>query len=286
MFLLPLLLSFPAAQNLVLNGDFESNTSSGCDYNLPNATFTSKMSNCYAYGPQNEIDIMDGSCYGPTGPVGSTKISLANDTGTSVDALTMALSGALTVGQSYTLRVYLYAHIESWAPSPLPIEIGVSTSASAQGTVVATFTPSTGVFTEYTATFAAPIAATHLSLQVVPFVDGWTHVDGVVLEGGGLQLDIAGACPGVNTATVTGATPSGSVAIGFSATAGSFTIPGGFVCGGTVLGLGGTPTLAAVVSANASGTASLAGNVPAALCGFSVQAVDLTTCATSNVVTL
>ncbi|MDA1260712.1 MAG: hypothetical protein O3A20_08825 [Planctomycetota bacterium] len=32
-----------SAQNLVVNGDFENNTSSGCDYNNSNASFNSKM---------------------------------------------------------------------------------------------------------------------------------------------------------------------------------------------------------------------------------------------------
>jgi len=81
-----------SAQNLVVNGDFENSTSSGCDYNNSNASFNSKMVSCNAYGPKEEIDIMDGgACYGPAGPVGDTKLGLANDNASSVDALVVKL---------------------------------------------------------------------------------------------------------------------------------------------------------------------------------------------------
>jgi hypothetical protein len=287
--ILPFLLAFAASQNLVVNGDFETNTSSGCDFNLSNSSFTSKMTGCIGYGTNlgsGELDIMEGGCgYGPDGPVGTTKIGLACDADYDVDAFTMTLSSPLSVGTTYTLSLWSYAYITSWAPSVCDVVVGLSTSAGTAGATIATFTPGTAGFAMGTATFTASVAATHISIAAEALVDGWTHVDGVVLEGG-LHLDVSGACPGLNTATVTGATPGGSVAIGISAVAGSFVIPSGFLCAGTVLGLGGTPSLAAVLSADGSGTATLSGSVPAALCGYSVQAVDLTSCTTSNVDTL
>ena len=274
-----------SAQNLVVNGDFENNSSAGCDYNNPNSTFDSKMPGCTAYGPSSEIDIMDsGGCYGPAGPVGATKIALACNGDSVNDALTMSLTGALVPGNSYTLKVHLYAHIESWSPSQLPLQIGLTTVAGTQGTVVATLTPTTTVFTQMTATFVAPLAATHLSLAALTnSVDGWTHVDGVELTGGGFSLAKTGSCPGATTLTTSGGTAGGLVAILYG-NAGSRTKPSG-LCAGTTVSIA-NPSVAAVLSANGAGSASLSFNAPAGACGKTVQAVDLQNCATSNTVVL
>lgn len=274
-----------SAQNLVVNGDFENNSSAGCDYNNANATFDSKMPGCTAYGPSNEIDIMDsGGCYGPGGPVGSTKIALACNGDPNHDALTMSLTGALVAGTSYTLKVHLYAHIESWSPGQLPVQFGLTTAAGTQGTVVATLTPTTGVFTQLTATFVAPLAATHLSLAALTnSVDGWTHVDGVELTGGGFSLAKTGSCPGATTLSTSGGTAGGLVAILYG-NAGSRTKPSG-LCAGTTVSIA-NPSVAAVLSSNGAGNASLSFNAPAGACGKTVQAVDLMNCATSNTVVL
>lgn len=283
MFLALILLS---AQNLVLNGDFENNSSVGCDYNNANATFDSKMTGCTAYGPSSEIDIMDGGgCYGPGGPVGATKVGLACNGDPNNDAFTMSLTGPLTAGASYTLKVHLYAHIESWSPGQLPVEFGLSTVAGAPGTVVATLTPTAGVFTQLTATFIAPNAATQLSIAaLVNSVDGWTHLDGVELtQGGGFALSATGSCPGATTLATSGGTGAGLVAILYG-NAGSRTKPSG-LCAGTTVGIA-NPSVAAVVAANGAGAASLSFNAPTAACGKTVQAVDLATCAVSNTIVL
>lgn len=274
-----------SSQNLVVNGDFENNTSSGCDYDLVNSAFNARMVSCNAYGTQNELDIMDGgSCAGPAGPVGSTKLGLATDGGASVDALVVKLSNTLIVGQTYTVKAHLLAQIERWAPLQLPIEIGVTTNPSSQGTVIATFTPSIGGFAQFSATFTATVAANYVSIQAAPNVSGWTHVDGVELSSGGtFALSKAGTCPGVTTLGTTGGTPSSSVAILYGSP-GSRTKPSG-VCAGTTVSLA-NPTLAAVINSNAAGSASLSFNAPAGACGRTVQAVDLPSCAVSNTVVL
>lgn len=272
------------AQNLVVNGDFENNTSSGCDYNNANSTFDSKMVGCRAYGPSNEIDIMDsGSCYGPAGPVGSTKVAIACNGDPNNDAFTMSLTGPLSAGGTYTLKVHLYAHIETWSPGQLPVVFGLTTAAGTQGTVVATLTPTAGSFTQLTATFVAPMAATHLSIAAQPStVDGWTHVDGVELTGG-FSLSKSGTCPGAATLSTAGGTPGGAAAILYG-NPGSRTKPSG-TCAGTTVNIA-NPTLAAVIVANGSGAASLSFNAPAGACGKTIQAVDLNSCATSNTVVL
>lgn len=102
-------------------------------------------------------------------------------------------------------------------------------------------------------------------------------------EWGGPDLRITGSCPGGKVLTITGATPLGSLAIAHGA-AGSFTIPSG-PCAGTILDIT-APTLAGFFNADVNGDFSLNFNVPAGLCGRTVQAVDMTTCLASQPIVL
>ncbi|MFG0330178.1 MAG: hypothetical protein ACF8PN_09800 [Phycisphaerales bacterium] len=90
------------------------------------------------------------------------------------------------------------------------------------------------------------------------------------------------------TLEATGATPNSNVAFIYAFGTGSVAIPNGNPCAGTILDLaGGSAQLGAVVTSDASGTATVTPNVPAAACGVVVvQALDVATCDTSNVVEL
>lgn len=109
-----------------------------------------------------------------------------------------------------------------------------------------------------------------------------TIIDNHTFGRQGPMLSLSGSCPGPMTASMTGFTPNGAVAIVLGANAAAFTIPNG-TCAGTVLGVT-PPSLVALLNANGSGALSLSKNAGAALCGRWLQAVDLRTCATSNVV--
>lgn len=101
---------------------------------------------------------------------------------------------------------------------------------------------------------------------------------------GGLSLTVTGSCPGQMSVAVSGATPGGTVAFIRAFGTGSCVIPGG-PCGGTQLGLScNGAALVGTDTADANGNASISGNAPAAACGRAfVQALDVTTCTTSNV---
>ncbi|MFG0329886.1 MAG: hypothetical protein ACF8PN_08315 [Phycisphaerales bacterium] len=100
---------------------------------------------------------------------------------------------------------------------------------------------------------------------------------------GGFSIEVSGTCPGALTVTATGATAGGTVALVYARNTGSFTIPGGFTCGGTQLGVDATVQLVQTRTADGSGTAVFSGNAPAAACGGVIQAIDAATCDTSNV---
>ena len=107
--------------------------------------------------------------------------------------------------------------------------------------------------------------------------------------GGGLQLAIGGTCGGPMTVQVSGGTPNGRAAIVYCFGPGGPTaIPPGNACAGTMLDLNSTAVVRDFVDLGPSGNGQTGPvNIPSGACGtVRVQAVDLGTCLTSNVVQL
>jgi choice-of-anchor B domain-containing protein len=98
----------------------------------------------------------------------------------------------------------------------------------------------------------------------------------------GPQLSISGDCPGPNAINLTGATPGGRVALLYARQPGSQVFPVG-ACAGTELGLGGLRVLT-VQNADGQGELDINPPLPAQFCGTSLQALDMQSCETSNVV--
>ncbi len=100
-----------------------------------------------------------------------------------------------------------------------------------------------------------------------------------------LAIGLTSPCPGPSTLTIDNGTPGGLVAVTWSPTVGSWSIPGAF-CTGTLFGLV-NPTVRAQVSMNASGSATIQANLPAIGCGYAyLQALDVVSCEPSNIVAL
>lgn len=113
---------------------------------------------------------------------------------------------------------------------------------------------------------------------------GFFQVDNIRLESGpGPVLSLSAACPGPVTLNLDDSAPFAIIGLAFGP-AGSFTIAGGS-CPGTLLDIG-SPTLAGIFSADATGSLSFGVTLPPALCGLTLQAVDLTGCLVSNPVVL
>ena len=96
----------------------------------------------------------------------------------------------------------------------------------------------------------------------------------------GLALTIGGQCPGRTQIEVTGATPGGRVVILRGTGPGSSQVPGG-PCAGAPLSLA-APSLVTAVDADADGRVLLTPNLSLPACGTSMQALDMTTCDTTN----
>ena len=114
-----------------------------------------------------------------------------------------------------------------------------------------------------------------------------TNIIGYITGGGGqrLSLSVSGNCPGTSTFEIFGATPNASVALVYGFGDGPTTIPPSLPCAGTVLDVGNPNLDYRVIRADANGEAVFPTFIPANACGLvNVQALDLETCATSNVV--
>ncbi len=167
------------AQNF-LNGSFEINTSSPCNYNLSNATFTATVSFTVAYGGGGELDIMGpgaGCPYG-TPECGNWHIGMAYPSAGSPDAFTMELSAPLVAGNTYTMSFWDKG--DGTYPPAMPIQIGVSTVPGATGTPVYTGpVPTINVWNQRIFTFVAPNNGMYISVETTGW--RWTHVDDFVL---------------------------------------------------------------------------------------------------------
>ena len=257
------LLAVPAvAQNLVLNGSFERNSTSGCAFNLSNPEFTSSLAACTGFGLSSEIDIMeDGTCgYGLAPPQGATKLGIAANNDGISDAFSIRLWQSTIAGRPYKLVFQANSHISDFSPEVGAVEVGLSNSATDFGIKVAELVPSTVAWSVYGELVIAPIAASYLTVRPLVTADCWIHVDDFHLDGSGpagLSMDDDGS-----TLRVDGATPGSAVAV-----------------------MSGPATLLAVLVADELGQAAWAHESDVGI-PLSLQAVDLSTRTVSAALTL
>lgn len=103
----------------------------------------------------------------------------------------------------------------------------------------------------------------------------------------GPGLVASGSCPGQVTLQVNRATPGRRVAFLYAQGIGDPAVPKELPCAGVELGLDRTAALLGAAIADDNGQASITANAPARACGrLFVQAIDLTSCVTTNVVGL
>jgi len=102
----------------------------------------------------------------------------------------------------------------------------------------------------------------------------------------GISLIVDATCPAGGPISVSwsGATPTGQIALIFARNTGSFVIPSGNPCSGTILGLGANQLqLAYQGGAGANGSKNLNSNAAPGACGGYLQLLDQFSCGTSNV---
>jgi len=167
---------------LILNGDFETTSFLGCDFNQSNASFTNGMANATGFGAASQIDVMvspTGCSYLLAPTSGSVKVGICSQTsaGNVVDAFSLHLSEALNAGESYTLSFDAIAYAQGFAPDIGDVLIGVSTVPSAFGTLVYSATPQAMNWQTFGTTFVAPNNGQYLTVKQELFGISWNHLD-------------------------------------------------------------------------------------------------------------
>lgn len=157
-----------------INGSFENTTSTGCDYNISNSVFHSKMPNVFAFGSSNEVDIVRQACYITSIPDGDVAIALAAN-----DAVAMELSAPLVSGDSYKITFKAFGNI-SFNASLNNLSIGSSMSNNAPGTVIYTAYPTADVWSDFSFDFVAPNTGSFITISGSN-AGGWTNIDNFVI---------------------------------------------------------------------------------------------------------
>lgn len=97
-------------------------------------------------------------------------------------------------------------------------------------------------------------------------------------------MTVTGSCPDALQAEIHGASANKQVALLYGFGLGSFVIPNGYPCAGTMLGLDNSVTLGTTLTANAAGDIVFPFTTPPGACGtVYLQALDLETCAVTAV---
>ena len=167
--------------NIVINGDFEDNTAVDDQFNMSNATFNATIADATAFGPDEQIDLMDTTpTYGLAPQSGDWKLGIGSD-GTInsgvFDAFSFDLSVGVMAGKTYSLSFYAHAVTESFSPAIVDVEVGLSTSATDFGTLVFAGSASSVAWTQLGGNFVAPINASYLTVRDPNSGDGWNHID-------------------------------------------------------------------------------------------------------------
>ena len=167
----------PAQANLVLNGGFETNTSSGCDFNKSNAGFTAAMANASGFGSGNEIDIMEGACLNaPGAQSGTTYVGIHTFDSGHVDAFSLALSAPLAIGATYRLELYARG-----LNSVDDLEIGLSTSATDFGSLIYSTTANFGSWQLKATDFLAAGGEAFLTFRAGTAGNDYVYLDTISL---------------------------------------------------------------------------------------------------------
>ena len=139
-----------------INGNFETNTSTTCSYNLNNPTFTSAMSNMYSFGSSAQGDIQTFGCYGDP-QNGSWCVGVGTTSSGGYDAMGIELSSSLIVGNLYELTFWAMPNT-SFNPVVDSLQIGLSTNNNSMGTIIYTVMTTGTAWQQYTVQFNPPSA--------------------------------------------------------------------------------------------------------------------------------
>ena len=167
----------------VLNGDFEINTSSTCEFNLSNSFYSSFMSNSWGIGLKEELDIQTTICGYATPPSNNWFVSLSKIPGLGYDELSLKLSANVVSGNTYQIS-YLEFGSNLFECFNTPLEFGLSTDSSKFGQQIFSSLPVMNAWTQRNFTFIAPNNGRFITVRIDSggTTKGWNFIDNIQLR--------------------------------------------------------------------------------------------------------
>jgi len=157
-----------------LNGSFE-NTGGICSINLHNNVFNYLMSDCFAFGTGDNLDILIDTCGFGLAQEGNFYIGLAVDTSnTLTDALSLKLSSSVISGHTYTIYFYNRQYFEFEANL---LEVGYSSDSLSFGNVIDTAAIPSTEWEIVTFSFSPIITCRYITIRSIAGSYGWNQVD-------------------------------------------------------------------------------------------------------------
>lgn len=176
-------MAVPASANFVVNGSFELNVPQTTVYNMSNAFATSNVTALTAFGPADEIDLMEDSSnsFGLAAVDGIHKLGIHNQAAGAVnrDEYTLALTGPLSAG-TYTLSFWAHSVLD-FDPDLGTVEVFLGSSAGSLGSLVYVTPTLTTGWVNYVASVTAVGGETHLGMTVGASGETWAHIDNISL---------------------------------------------------------------------------------------------------------
>ena len=157
-----------------LNGSFEGTAATG-GFNLSNSDFNNQMNNCFAFGVNSQVDIINNSCGYGSAQDGNYFIGLAVDnTNTLVDEMSIKLASPLVAGENYVLNFY---HRKDGGFSANLLEVGYSSSNNSFGTTISTVALPTTNWVLVELPFTPTFNCEHITIRTIAGSYGWNFID-------------------------------------------------------------------------------------------------------------
>ena len=164
----------------VLNGDFESNLATSCEFNLQNSNYSSRMNNSWGFGTSNELDIQTNVCGYANTPSNDWFVSLSKSPNGDYDELSLKLSANLIIGNTYQISYFEFA-TDTSSNNNIPLQLGLSTDSLNFGHLIYNSLPTINSWTQRTFTFIAPNNGKYITVRIdsMGFLKGWNFIDNI-----------------------------------------------------------------------------------------------------------
>lgn len=166
----------------IINGDFEINSASSCEFNLQNSVYSNRMNNSWGFGSNDELDIQTYTCGLVNPPSNDWFVSLSKDPNGTYDELSLELSVNLILGNTYEISYFEFAS-NIFNSSNIPLQLGLSTDSLNFGQLIYNSLPIINSWTQRTFSFIAPNNGRYITVRIdsAGFLKGYNLIDNIQL---------------------------------------------------------------------------------------------------------